>query len=219
MVHQGCLAERRGRRKVPVGDQWEFKDSKTQNRQQPQTKKPKWVTTQPLDHPATRAVLSFWSARHTRLSFFLCFQWWTRSAASGPATCRVFQFETLLIVLFAEHIYWYQDYRMVGLAWSSYCFRPHRLGRQGRLWCVRTWRTESHLPGANTGDPMHDKGHAKNTWQTKADQDSRDSLDLLKHPPETKICVSAVYYIMPFISSSDINRVLSETIILWRKST
>jgi len=143
----------------------------------------------------------------------------TALVARWSRGCVVTQFETLLIVLFAEHIYWYQDYRMVGLAWSFYCFRPHRLGRQGRLWCVRTWRTESHLPGANTGDPMHDKGHAKNTWQTKADQDSRDSLDLLKHPPETKICLSAVYYIMPFISSSDINRVLSKTIILWRKST
>lgn len=75
------------------------------------------------------------------------------------------------------------------------------------------------MSGATTGDPTHDKGHAEKIWQAKADQDSRDSLDLLKHPPETKICLSAVYYIMPFISSSDINRVLSKTIILWRKST
>ena len=30
----------------------------------------------------------------------------------------------------------------------------------------------------------------------KPDQDSRDSLDLLEHLPQTKICLSTVYYIM-----------------------
>ena len=30
----------------------------------------------------------------------------------------------------------------------------------------------------------------------KADQDPRDSLDLLEHLPQTKICLSTVYYIM-----------------------
>ena len=52
----------------------------------------------------------------------------------------------------------------------------------------------------------------------KADQDSRDSLDLLEHLPQTKICLSTVYYIMPFTNSSDINRGLSPTTFLWRKS-
>ena len=42
----------------------------------------------------------------------------------------------------------------------------------------------------------------------KADQDSRDSLDLLEHLPKTKICLSTVYYIMPFTNSSDINRAI-----------
>ena len=37
--------------------------------------------------------------------------------------------------------------------------------------------------GATTGDPTHDKGHVEKTWQAKADQDSRDSLDLLEHLP------------------------------------
>ena len=32
----------------------------------------------------------------------------------------------------------YQDYRMDGLAWSSYCSRSHRLGQPGRLGCVLT---------------------------------------------------------------------------------
>ena len=43
-----------------------------------------------------------------------------------------------------------------------------------------------YLPGATTGDPTHDKGHADRTWQAKAEQDSRDSLDLLKHQPRNQ---------------------------------
>ena len=42
------------------------------------------------------------------------------------------------------------------------------------------------LPGATTGDPTHDKGHAERTWQAKADRASRDSLDLLEHPPQNQ---------------------------------
>ena len=46
------------------------------------------------------------------------------------------------------------------------------------------------LPGATTGDPTHDKGHAERTWQAKADQASRDSLDLLEHvPPNQNLSV------------------------------
>ena len=37
--------------------------------------------------------------------------------------------------------------------------------------------------------------------------------------PKTKICLSTVYYIMPFNHSSDISRGLSLTTFLWRKST
>ena len=37
------------------------------------------------------------------------------------------------------------------------------------------------MSGATTGDPTHDKGHAEKIWQAKADQDSRDCLDLLNH--------------------------------------
>ena len=48
----------------------------------------------------------------------------------------------------------------------------------------------------------------------KADQDSRDSLNLLEHLPQTKICLSTVYYVMPFTNSSDINRGLSLTTFL-----
>ena len=42
------------------------------------------------------------------------------------------------------------------------------------------------MPGATTGDPTHDKGHAEKTWQAKEKQDSRDSLDLLEHLPGNK---------------------------------
>ena len=46
------------------------------------------------------------------------------------------------------------------------------------------------MSGATTGDPTHDKGHAEKIWQAKADQDSRDSLDLLKHlPPNQNLSV------------------------------
>ena len=68
------------------------------------------------------------------------------------------------------------------------------------------------------GDPTHDKGHVEETWQAKVDQDLRDSLDLLKHVPGNQN-LSTVYYIMPFTNSSDINRGLSPTTFLWKKST
>ena len=74
------------------------------------------------------------------------------------------------------------------------------------------------VPGATTGDPTHDKGHAEETWEAKVDQDLRDSLDLLEHlPPNQNL--PTVYYIMPFTNSSDINRGLSPTTFLWKKST
>ena len=40
--------------------------------------------------------------------------------------------------------------------------------------------------GATTGDPTYDKGHAEETWQAKADQPSRDPLNLLKHLPQNQ---------------------------------
>jgi len=52
------------------------------------------------------------------------------------------------------------------------------------------------LPGATTGEPTHDKGHADKTWQAKVDQDSRDSLDLLEHLPRNQnlsVCCSLYY--------------------------
>ena len=41
-----------------------------------------------------------------------------------------------------------------------------------------------YMSGATTRDPNHDKRHVERTWQTKAKQDSRDSLDLLQHLPQ-----------------------------------
>ena len=67
------------------------------------------------------------------------------------------------------------------------------------------------LPGATTGDPTHDKGHAKETWQAKADQASRDPLNLLEHLPQNQ---NLSYYFVPFTNSSDINRGLSQTTFL-----
>jgi len=72
------------------------------------------------------------------------------------------------------------------------------------------------MPGATMGDPTHDKGHAKKTWKAKADQDSRDPLDLLKHLPPNQ---NLSYYVMTLTNSSDINGGLSPTTFLWKKST
>ena len=76
----------------------------------------------------------------------------------------------------------------------------------------------SLLLGVTTGDPTHDKGHAEETWQAKADQALRDPLNLLEHLPQNHN-LSTVYYIMPVTNSSDINKGLSPTTFLWKKST
>ena len=47
---------------------------------------------------------------------------------------------------------------------------------------------EDPMPGASTQDPTHDKVMRRDLTG-KADQDSRDSLDLLEHLPHTKICL------------------------------
>ena len=51
---------------------------------------------------------------------------------------------------------------------------------------------------------------------SKADQDLRDPLDLLEHLPPNQ---NLSYYFVPFTNSSDINRGLSPTTFLWKKST
>ena len=61
-----------------------------------------------------------------------------------------------------------------------------------------------------------DKGHVKETWQAKADQNSRDPLNLLEHLPPNQ---NLSYYFVPFTNSSDISRGLSPTTFLWKKST
>ena len=50
------------------------------------------------------------------------------------------------------------------------------------------------MPGATTGDPTHDKGHAEKTWQAKEDQDSRGSLDLLEHLPQNQNLSVLLFY-------------------------
>ena len=60
----------------------------------------------------------------------------------------------------------------------SQCSFPSFTSRVQSLQCT--------LPGATTGDPTHDKGHAEKTWQAKADQDSKDSLDLFEHLPRNQ---------------------------------
>ena len=72
------------------------------------------------------------------------------------------------------------------------------------------------MPGATTGDPTHDKGHVEETWQAKADQTSREPLNLFEHLPQNQ---NLSVYFVPFTNSSDINRGLSLTTFLWKKST
>ena len=52
---------------------------------------------------------------------------------------------------------------------------------------------------------------------SKADQNSRDPLELLEHLLQNQN-LSTVYYIMPFTNSSDISRGLSPTTFIWKKS-
>ena len=61
------------------------------------------------------------------------------------------------------------------------------------------------LPGANTRNPAHGKGHEEETRQAKASRISREppwTYSIIY--PKTRICLP--YYIMPFTNSSDINR-------------
>ena len=74
----------------------------------------------------------------------------------------------------------------------------------------------SQLPGASTGHPTHDKVMSKRTvkqgFRTQGAPQTFSSIY-----PKTRICLS--YYFVPFTNSPDINRGLSPTTFLWRKST
>ena len=60
---------------------------------------------------------------------------------------------------------------------------PVQLLSQLALLPAGTQNRKVWVPGATTGDPTHDKGHAEETWQAKVDQASRDPLNLLEHLP------------------------------------
>jgi len=67
--------------------------------------------------------------------------------------------------------------------------------------------------------PHQWQGHEEETWQARRIRTRGTPWTCSSIYPETKICVSIVTYIMPFTNSFDINRRLSPTTILWRKST
>ena len=72
------------------------------------------------------------------------------------------------------------------------------------------------MPGASTGDPIHDK-----VMRRRPDEQGGSGLEGLPGPARASTPnqnLSTVYYIMPFTNSSDINRGLSPTTFLWRKS-
>ena len=74
----------------------------------------------------------------------------------------------------------------------------------------------SRVLGASTGDPIHDKvmwkRPDKQGFRTQGIPQTCSSIY-----PKTRICLS--YHLVPFTNSSDINRGLSPTTFLWRKST
>ena len=73
----------------------------------------------------------------------------------------------------------------------------------------------SAVPGASTESHPWQRSCGEDL-KAKANQDSRDPLDLLKHLPQNQ---SLSYYFMTFTNSSDINWGLSPTTFLWRTST
>ena len=74
------------------------------------------------------------------------------------------------------------------------------------LWC---WEPAREIP------PMtRSRGR---DLMNKADQDSLSPWTCSSIYPKTRICLS--YYFVPFTNSSDINRGLSPTTFVWKKST
>ena len=86
------------------------------------------------------------------------------------------------------------------------------------------WKVTNHflnifrttLPGASVENPAHGKGHEEEAWQAKA-RSGLEGPSFLSIYPKTKICL--FYYFITFTNSSDINRGLSPTTFLCRKST
>ena len=73
---------------------------------------------------------------------------------------------------------------------------------------------DDQVPGASTGVPTHDKGHAERSDNAKASQDSSAPAPwiCLSVYPKTRICL--FYYFTTFTNSSDINGGLSLTTFL-----
>ena len=80
------------------------------------------------------------------------------------------------------------------------------------------------LGGSLTAGSQHRRshpwqGHAEETWQARWIRTQGTPWTCSSIYPETKVCLSTVYYIILFTNSSDINRGLCPTTFLWRKST
>ena len=79
-------------------------------------------------------------------------------------------------------------------------------------------QTPQHLelPGAAMGDPTHDRVMWKRTVKQELLTQGAPQAFLSIYP-KTRICV--FYYFMTFTNSSDINKGITLTTFLWRKST
>ena len=73
------------------------------------------------------------------------------------------------------------------------------------------------LPAASTEDPTHDKVMWKRPDEQGSGLEGPPPWTWSSIYPQTRICLS--YYFVSFTNSSDINRGLSLTTFLWRKST
>ena len=88
---------------------------------------------------------------------------------------------------------------------------------------VSTW-DKAWLPCWNSigAENQHERshpweGHVEETWRARQIRTRGNPWTSSNIYPKTRICLS--YYFVPFTNSSDINRELSPTIFLWRKST
>ena len=107
----------------------------------------------------------------------------------------------------------------------------HHSSKASVLWCsaffmvqlshpyMTTGKTIALTAGSQHGRSHPWQGHAEETWQARWIRTRGTPWTCLSIYPKTKVCLSTVYYIMPFTNSSDISRGLSPTTFLWKKST
>ena len=107
----------------------------------------------------------------------------------------------------------------------------HHSSKASILWCsaffmvqlshpyMTTGKTIALTAGSQHGRSHPWQGHAEETWQARQIRTRGTPWTCSSIYPKTKVCLSTVYYVMPFTNFSDISRGLSLTTFLWKKST